>query len=52
LIYSAEVKGLIDQYHISIIPVLLGEGIRLFGKSGSGKGLKVQGARSYASGLV
>lgn len=52
LIHSFEAKGLIDEYIISIIPFLLGEGIRLFGESGTGKGLKMQSARSYASGLV
>ncbi len=52
LIREFQEKRLIDEYVISIIPVLLGGGIRLFGDSGIEERLKLQGARSYGSGLV
>ena len=43
---------LIDRYVISIIPVLLGGGIQLFGDGGPLKRLRSTGLRTYASGLV
>jgi len=45
--------GLIGELTLSVIPVLLGEGISLFG-SGSGQDLKLEllGSQSFPSGLV
>lgn len=38
---------LIDRYHISIIPVLLGGGVRLFQKTDTAVKLKLVGSQSY-----
>lgn len=43
---------LIDEYVISIIPLLLGGGIRLFKETGRETKLRLAGSRSYESGLV
>lgn len=45
-------KGLIDSYTISIIPVLLGEGIPLFKESKRELPLKLVAKKTFASGLV
>ncbi len=42
--------GLIDDLTLSIIPVLLGDGVPLFG--GAAHGLRLEGTRSFDSGLV
>jgi dihydrofolate reductase len=46
---------LIDELTLSVIPVLLGDGIRLFGADAAGspkRGLRLLGARPFDSGLV
>ena len=43
---------LFDELIISIIPVLLGDGIKLFGKSFSEQKLKLTGCKTYEKGLV
>lgn len=43
---------LIDEYVISIIPVLLGGGIRLFKETSRETKLRLAGSRAYESGLV
>ena len=45
-------KGLIDEFIISVIPVLLGDGIRLFPAPGREAQLELIGSTSYPSGLV
>ena len=45
-------KGLIDEFIISVIPILLGDGIRLFPASGQEAQLELIGSTSYPSGLV
>ena len=40
-------EDLIDVYYISVIPILLGNGIRLFGENGSRIPLKLVKTRSY-----
>lgn len=45
-------KNLIDEYIISVIPLVLGEGIRLFAGGIDQIPLKLLGAESYPSGLV
>ena len=40
-------KNLIDRYHITVIPTLLGGGIRLFEKSHEELKLKLIGTQSY-----
>jgi dihydrofolate reductase len=45
-------QDLIDEYIISIIPVFLGSGIALFGKTGMQKMLRLKYSNSFASGLV
>nr|WP_307989718.1 dihydrofolate reductase family protein [uncultured Niameybacter sp.] len=40
-------KNLIDRYHITMIPTLLGDGIRLFEKSHEELKLKLIGTQSY-----
>lgn len=44
--------NLIDEIIMSVIPVLLGAGIRLFGEGLSQKNLQLQNSRAYESGLV
>jgi dihydrofolate reductase len=44
--------GLIDDITLSIIPVLLGDGIPLFGGGGPGRRLRLQATQKFASGLV
>jgi dihydrofolate reductase len=45
-------KNLIDEYIISVIPITLGDGIRLFAGGIGQIPLKLVEAKSYASGLV
>ena len=45
-------KGLIDSYTVSIIPILLGEGISLFKESNNELPLKLVEATTFDSGLV
>lgn len=45
-------KGLIDSYTVSIIPILLGEGIPLFKESSQELPLKLVEATTFDSGLV
>ena len=45
-------KGLIDSYTVSIIPILLGEGIPLFKESKKEHPLKLVEATTFDSGLV
>jgi dihydrofolate reductase len=44
--------GLIADLTLSIIPVLLGEGVPLFGKPGDDIGLELRASRAFESGLV
>lgn len=44
--------GLVDEYIVSVVPVLLGSGIPLFRDTGAERGLTLQGARTYPSGIV
>ncbi len=43
--------GLIDEYHLSVIPTILGKGIRLFGESNAPRPLKLKHTQSY-NGIV
>ena len=44
--------GLISEYIVSIIPVLLGSGVPLFGSPGPQEQMTLAGCRSYGNGLV
>jgi dihydrofolate reductase len=44
--------GLVDDLTISVVPVLLGEGSRLFGPTGGDVRLELVGCRSFESGLA
>ncbi len=44
-------EGLVDEYHISIIPRILGEGIRLFNKTEHSLELKLKSTMNY-NGIV
>jgi dihydrofolate reductase len=44
--------GLITDLTVSIIPILLGEGVRLFGETGRDLPLQLVGSRAFDSGLV
>lgn len=46
------VANLIDDLTLSIVPVLLGSGIRLFGEEVPEQRLKLASSQSYGSGLV
>jgi dihydrofolate reductase len=52
LVKSFHEAGLIDEYIISIIPVVLGDGIALFQSPLTEQPLKLLSAQHYASGLV
>lgn len=45
-------KDLIDEFIISIVPILLGDGIRLFNKEFQEQKLKLIRGKSFESGLV
>jgi dihydrofolate reductase len=45
-------KDLIDNYTLSVIPVFIGSGIRLFKDSGNELGLELARCSSFPSGLV
>lgn len=45
-------KGLIDSYTVSIIPILLGKGIRLFKETETEIPLTLTGSKAFPSGLV
>jgi len=44
--------GLISEYIISVIPVLLGGGIQLFGEKGAQERLTLVESQRYASGII
>jgi dihydrofolate reductase len=44
--------GLVDDLTLSIVPILLGEGVRLFGPTGRDLPLELVASRAFASGLV
>jgi dihydrofolate reductase len=44
--------GLVDDVTLSVVPMLLGDGIRLFGTTGKDVPLDLVRCRSFASGLV
>jgi dihydrofolate reductase len=44
--------GLIDEYFISLIPYLLGQGIRLLGEGGNATELKLIDSITHTSGVV
>jgi dihydrofolate reductase len=45
-------EGLITEHIVSVIPVLLGSGIPLFGGPGATESLKLLGSRAYGNGIV
>jgi dihydrofolate reductase len=45
-------KGLVDEYIISIIPLLLGRGVPLWLETGPERKLKLLGVKSYPRGVV
>ncbi len=45
-------KDLIDRMIISLIPVILGEGIRLFPEISKGSNWSFSGSQSYSSGVI
>jgi dihydrofolate reductase len=45
-------QDLIDRYILSLIPVFIGSGIRLFKDSGNELGLELARCSSFSSGLV
>ena len=44
--------GLVTDMTVSIIPILLGDGVRLFGTTGRDVRLKLSASRAFESGLV
>ncbi|MBK9289640.1 MAG: dihydrofolate reductase [Flavobacteriales bacterium] len=52
LVHTLIEHDLIDRYCISVIPVLLGGGIRLFGEGRAGQALRLLESRSFPKGLV
>ena len=47
-----KLRDLIDEYVVSIIPIMLGKGIRLFKETDVESALELIGSKSYDSGLV
>ncbi len=45
-------KGLVDEYIISVIPLILGRGVPLWLETGPERRLKLLGTKSYPSGVV
>jgi dihydrofolate reductase len=45
-------KGLVDEYIISVIPMLLGRGVPLWLETGPERKLKLLGVKSFPSGVV
>lgn len=45
-------QGLIDEFILTLVPVLLGDGIRLFDHGGSPAGCSLQGVKTFDKGLV
>jgi dihydrofolate reductase len=45
-------EGLITEYVVSVVPLLLGAGVPLFGPGGAREKLKLVGSKSYPNGLV
>jgi dihydrofolate reductase len=45
-------EGLLTEHIVSVIPLLLGSGIRLFDGPGPAEPLRLLGARTYESGIV
>jgi len=45
-------EGLIREYIISVIPVMLGKGIQLFGGNGTQEALTLVESQRYASGII
>lgn len=52
IIFELMKHDLIDEFIISVIPVLIGNGTRLFKTGGPGTNLKLVSAKSYETGLV
>jgi dihydrofolate reductase len=52
LVASFRDAGLIDEYILSIHPILLGDGIPLFSAPAPEEGLEFVGSEAYASGLL
>ncbi|MDW7728293.1 MAG: hypothetical protein SCH70_14540, partial [Candidatus Methanoperedens sp.] len=50
--FSTGIFNLIDEFIISIIPVLLGEGIQLFNGNNEELSLVVKDSKSYDSGVI
>ena len=44
--------GLVDEIRLSVIPVLLGNGVSLFGNSGPGSALHLTGVTAFKTGIV
>jgi dihydrofolate reductase len=44
--------GLIDELTLSVLPILLGEGVRLFGETDRDIPLRLSGTKAFESGLV
>ncbi len=52
IIHQLMLLDLIDEFIISIIPVLLGDGIRLFKDDRPEQKMKLRSSKSFASGLI
>ncbi|MEO3475601.1 dihydrofolate reductase family protein [Roseomonas sp. CAU 1739] len=49
---AALAQGLVDTLEIFVIPVTLGDGIRLFGREGVPRGWRLDAARPFPNGVV
>ncbi len=52
LVQSLMRHGLVDEYQLSIYPLVLGSGTRLFREGGPPASLKLVGTRTTATGVV
>ena len=52
LVQSFIQAGLIEDINITLIPILIGEGVRLFGSIDGDIDLELTGSQAFSSGLV
>ncbi|WP_157249305.1 dihydrofolate reductase family protein [Nonomuraea typhae] len=52
LVRTLQAAGLVDEYHLLVFPVVIGEGKRLFAEGTAAAGLKLTGSRTTSTGVL